>query len=125
MSAPEVFKIEDFEKSFGYGLAGFKFEKALAATVAREANRLLAERGVRVRVENHHSFGWSGQERMDGFDDDAYDHTALLIAIEPIKRDTAESLLRELIAKDEETSFAGPTTAEFIERARKLLGGEK
>lgn len=50
-------------------------------------------------------------------------HTARLIMIEPIQRDTAESLLRELMASYEKVSW-GQRNDELIERAKRLLEGK-
>lgn len=51
-------------------------------------------------------------------------HTARLVLIEPIVRDTAESLLREMIADHEALlrADAGRKEWPLITRARKLLG---
>lgn len=46
-------------------------------------------------------------------------HTARLVCIEPIVRDTAEGLLREFV---EQREIRGPDS--LVERARKLLEGK-
>lgn len=53
-------------------------------------------------------------------------HTARLVAITPMVRDSAESLLRELLATDSGGKWLNrhEYTA-FLERARKLLDGAK
>lgn len=85
------------------------------------ANRLLAERGVRVWLsklsaapDDAHKYCVYDAKR------DGLTHTALLVDVRPIVRDTAESLLRELIegwATQPKTS----ALAELCERARALL----
>jgi len=47
-------------------------------------------------------------------------HTARLVCIQPIVRDTAEGLLRELCSHSQHDSTRVP--AEFIDRCRRLLG---
>jgi len=49
-------------------------------------------------------------------------HTALLICIEPIVKDSAEGLLREFIKIRTDNSPTGLRLEELTERARKLLG---
>ncbi len=51
-------------------------------------------------------------------------HTARLIAIEPIVRDTAESLLREFLAEVDRVGTYKEAGILISERARKLLEGE-
>lgn len=53
-------------------------------------------------------------------------HTARLLCVQPIVRDTAESLLREIIADHEALLRVCPDRAEWplVTRARKLLGGK-
>lgn len=83
-----------------------------------KANRLLSERGVRVYGD------YPGKEiaLWSPIPDKRNTHRALLIAVEPIVRDTPESLLRELVAllESEQAWYTPP----FIERARAVLERE-
>ncbi len=89
--------------------------------VADKANALLAERGTVVYGCDDYKkypemkdkvWGWS----EEGLGHDT--HTALLIAIEPIAKDTAESLLREIVEMIGPGVFA---SSDVMERARKLI----
>lgn len=51
-------------------------------------------------------------------------HSAKLVCIEPIKRDTAESLLRELVESDEQEGRYGNRHQEALLRAKRLLGNK-
>lgn len=88
----EFFKPEDFaswwnEKNMQHECSA---EKAAAV-----ANRILAERGVRV----YGSFDNAYNEAIGAWGDKASDdtHQALLIAVEPLRKDSAEGLLREIV----------------------------
>lgn len=75
-----------------------------------------------VYVENHANFGWSGQEKNDSGDwiGTEATHSARLLLVEPIAKDTAESLLRELV----ENAPAWTNLEfdlKFIGRAKKVL----
>lgn len=87
--------------------------------LASEIEALLAAAPV-VTVENHKTFGWSGQQHDPVGDTEGYTHTARLLCVEPIVRESEERrLLRELVLK-----CAGDCVdiSDTLERARKLLG---
>lgn len=92
------------------------FERKLATNVrASDLEKLLAE-GVMVCAHR-------GPSNLEGvwiarpYEDVDSTHTGLLIGIKPIKRDTAEGLLREMIAAWTPSGEMEP----LIERARRLL----
>ena len=87
--------------------------------------RLLSQAPVVVSLDpNDRKMGWYNErEHMR----DKYTHTARLIGVKEIKKDTAESLLKEIIEQLDmrlkdcgggEYRFA---TSDALERARKLL----
>lgn len=96
-------------------------------SIAR-ANALLAERGVRVwgwgtldenivwydeaRLEKHKREQW-GEPSVQ----------ALLIAVQPIVRDTLESLAREFLKTADIHAYEGSEWAGIAERMRRVLGG--
>lgn len=113
-NAPEVFRTEDFDH--------YDDSEGLA----RYANRILAERGMvvyghwdgeRFRVPDPRLGLRSGTENPDT-------HRALLVGIEPIRKETAEDLLREVLRNYDDDRVASDriVTPEFIDRARRLLG---
>ncbi len=60
-----------------------------------------------------------------GHDSSGYTHTARLLCVQPIVKDTAESLLRELATYEakltEKGFFCSDTISDLANRARKLL----
>lgn len=97
MSAQEFFKPEDFTLS--------QIANHSCGDIAKHCNRLLLERGQRVWGSNGEGVPevkplfW-GPKWMDGeirHNKKNNTHTALLINIEPIAEDSAESLLKEFI----------------------------
>lgn len=102
------FRPEDF-----YG----RFEGEMAKNVAGFCNVLLAERGVRV-------YGFGGDDHLGAWthgefgNDCGETHSALLIDIQPIRKDSAESLLREFL--DQRGTRVG-ITHDWFERAQRLL----
>lgn len=70
---------------------------------------------------------WLWSSSNDDTRDD-HTHTARLVCIQEIKRDTAEGLLRELVhsaGKYYLTTGGTSLIDDLVNRARKLLGGEK
>lgn len=121
----EFFKAIDFRRE---DLGHWASEK-----IALVANRILAERATRVYAAPYVDNGakahkdecaqWTG-ERTESVDT----HTALLIAIEPIQRDTAEQLVKDLAAhaKFQYEDGKWAMSAEYwVERARRVLEGNK
>ncbi len=90
------------------------------AWIAHQANHILSERATVVDAVKTSTGHWYASEGGAM----AKTHTALLIDVRPIERDTAESLWRELIKQTEKSNFAGATTERFIERAKRLLEGK-
>jgi hypothetical protein len=106
---PEFFKAEDF-----------KHITLVPTAAAARANYLLAERGVVVRgiVDERGYDAYSSYEHGPGDT-----HTALLINVQPIQKDSAESLLREIVdGYDKDQYQYGTKIHERIERAKRLLG---
>jgi hypothetical protein len=137
MSKPDVqvFTAEDFD------FIGQEPHEHWQCAVARKANRLLAERGVRVYDGNSglgaHSLGdtWSTTkytERSGLISSNLVcsKRTALLIDVQPIKRDTAEGLLREVAELTARTRREGAASwkydvpASLVERIARLLDAE-
>lgn len=105
------FKPEDFDDKVG---------SWMTVDFAVYCNRLLRERGLRVsgKIESEyksHLFG-SGQFATDPSDT----HSALLINVQPIARDTPEKLIADL-ARGLGTCGA---YEELIDRAKALRGGK-
>lgn len=123
----EVFKAEDFKSSEHNG--GFVGLSESAQLVAARANKLLAERSQVVtgrklgesNLTDQHRAGWMFAEpHVFPVSSESEDtHTALLVGIRPIVRDTAESLLREMIAAGDVVYSSALT--QYLERARRLL----
>ncbi len=86
--------------------------------VAAETIEALFAKGVRIKAEKHETFGWSGQEREDAAGD-YYTHTALLIGITEIRKETAEDVLRDFLAFSEKSQ--SPFILNCVERARRVL----
>lgn len=80
----------------------------------RKANRLIQER---AKVVTGIGASWS----LDKHYNDT--HQALLICVEEIEKDSAESLLREMIEHCEK--FQRLEFLTWVDRAKRLLGGEK
>ncbi len=111
-----VFRADDFRDADGD-------HRIVAEYAAKRANRLLSERGTRVYATPHpeslardESAQWT-RERCP------HDtHTALLIAVEPIRKESAEDVLREIVRLAK--ACDGITAnAPVLERARKVLEG--
>lgn len=84
--------------------------------VAQHFNRILAERGVRVYANSSSDKPAYWGPRENGQFNDT--HVGYVVAIEPIARDTAESLLKEmLLTYDHEMKVS----RDVLERARRLL----
>lgn len=111
MSDVEFFKSSDFEGSL---------TPDSQQNLADYCNKILAERGVRVsgdlqKPEASLPVCWWTIENPSGADT----HTALLIDIRPIVRDTPEALLREIIRKWDDPGCIAMNV--IVERARALL----
>ena len=78
--------------------------------LAADIEKLLAEASV-VHGRIDGDFGWYHRTVVDWH---TLTHTARLIMVEPIKKDTAKSLLREAVEYG--------VCNEWIDRARRLLG---
>lgn len=108
MTDLKFFAAEDFADGFS----------ALAS--ANRANRILAERATRVygksdgSIHNELHYPWTGELRPTDT------HTALLIGVTKIRKDTAADIVRELAAQTPITE--GSTFAQFVDRARRLIG---
>lgn len=89
---------------------------ASARMTADTANRILAERGVRVYGDDS-SDGLPWRKKAL----ERHTHTALLVGVTPIAKDTAESLLREVLAAWPLNPHAKSPYWELLERARKVL----
>jgi hypothetical protein len=111
----EFFMPEDFEDKHG------EITGAMRIYAANVANRILAERGVRVygRGGEHKSFVTYPKEMLHW----EPEFTATLIDIQPIPRDTAEGLLRELTELMDKYNSAFKD-CDIAERARRLLEGK-
>ncbi len=84
--------------------------------LAEHFNRLLTERGVRVYG---YSFGWS----TSICDDESPTHQAWLVNSQPIVKESAEDVLRDMITRSmSETVFK--SERDWFERIRKVLGAE-
>ena len=118
----EFFKPEDFP---------FIDDSQTTRCVIKTANRLLKERATVVYSRGGPQPGmigyWSDRKysehtELGKEESKELAHTALLICIEPIVKDSAEGLLREFIKIRTDNSPTGLRLEELTERARKLLG---
>lgn len=114
-----LFQTEDFD------INGWSRERAEVCTII--ANEKLRERLSRCPVVYGYEYKskpgsiWSTQKDEDaakGFSDD---HTARLVAVTPIVRDTVESLLRELILLDKRGTIMPREWNDLLDRAKRLL----
>lgn len=78
------------------------------------------EKAVRVYSKPDHTAIWSANWMKDT----SLSHQALLINIEPIKQDTAESILKEFISWSDDYNNTNTAFDEIKSRARKLLEAE-
>jgi hypothetical protein len=62
---------------------------------------------------------WVWMPTADGFT--IRTHTARLLCVEPIKKESAEDLLREILDAVEEQGQSWPYPEKYIERAKKVL----
>lgn len=83
--------------------------------VALIANRLLAERGQRVKGDGDL---FCVGKVYDGIEPT---HTALLIDVREIQRDTPELLLREYVKTRNSSCWTGTEFDSWLERVRKVL----
>ena len=120
----EVFTAADFT----FGRAGSN-----ATECAEYCNRLLAERGVRVYGAPNGDGMWNAAQRDErkyglissNFVNDT--HTALLVGVTPIAKDTPEDVLRSVLAFEDKYCREGKPTPEWgaiLSRMRKVLGAE-
>jgi hypothetical protein len=118
MTNLDFFKAEDFVSIPMSENAGYDLKAYVAADVAKKANRLLRECGTVVygKLEDGYA-NWFSTESGKQPDDT---HRALLINIETIEKDTAESLLKQFVAIADD-NFKGGNMRELIERARRVL----
>lgn len=84
------------------------------------ANRLLRERSKVVSCKN--VFGGLWDERIAGYDPKGATHTALLINVQLIPRDSAEKIVERLAEMNVSNSL---WLNELIDRARALKAGGK
>jgi hypothetical protein len=96
------------------GLETVKMSQNVTVVCANDLERAL-EKGVRVNAKLYDN-GVFGEWYDRPQDDDT--HTGIVVGITPIERDTAESLLREIIKAWRPDGEVGP----LIERAKKVLG---
>lgn len=125
MSDVEFFKESDFEET--------QFAYVNLKLVADIANRIIKERGVRVwgeesalkRDRTSADMGTTWMTKRDYFEgEENWTHTALLIDIRPIVRESEErQLLREMLELEQSVTWRMP--AQMIDRARKLLKDAK
>jgi hypothetical protein len=116
-SVVEVFKDSDAEGDItcfdGLGSLPYK------AITIESANRILSERATKVTGHNDqgNSSWWTGADEVLC----KHTHTALLIGVEPIVKESEErQLLREAVTNWENEWLAKPDR-KWYDRARKLL----
>jgi hypothetical protein len=102
------------ENKFSYQVKGISLARA---------NELIEERGVVVYAHSEIE-----QRKLDCYDWKPYanflgaQRKALLINIQPIVKDSAESLLKELVAQVENYTSISENMRKLVDRARALLG---
>lgn len=87
--------------------------------LASDLERVL-EQAVKVTKQDEKFTAYWNEPDVKGANPENSTHTALLINIQPIVKDTAESLLRDLIHFEDKSRLH----PEFIARARRLLEGK-
>jgi hypothetical protein len=81
-------------------------------------NRILAERGTRVmRCEDSLASWWREDDQLMA----KVTHTGLLVDVQPIAKDTAEGLLREMVGHIGSVSSRREDFLALYERAKRLL----
>lgn len=108
----EFFKPED------YNVESERF--GLCLTIDK-ANRLLRERGTVVYGSKNESLDESFQGNWFRSAFERATHTALLIAIEPIERDSESKIVEDLLKWQCESSMH--ELDQLIDRAKRLKGG--
>ncbi len=104
--------MSEFKLCKELGLEVYNKQLPPAYVLAADLERIL-EKGVRVYGALAHAHTW---HKTQGSEDN---YTALMIGTTPIVRDTAEGLLRKIVAHyDEFPGADGP----LLERAKRLLG---
>lgn len=91
--------------------------------LADDIHKLLGE-GVWSKGRIHKDGEWT----FGGYLDEAVTHKALLIGIRPIVQESEErKLLRELVNNilDNYDSWKAPPAADLVQKAKRLLDGEK
>lgn len=116
MNKVEVFKAADF-KDCGPAVHPGGVDKTKIADIA---NRILAERGVRMYAHLGPSARHDGTWMSEAYKDADSTHHALLVAVQPIAKDTAESLLQELVNIGA-ASYTCDSAKDVLKRARKVL----
>lgn len=116
-ASPWKFEAKDFQSTHRGAMQGCRLEYLQGyadVANAKLAEWLSAAPVVYSYAKDAESW-WAKREAVST-------HTARLVAIEPIRRDTAESLLREMLLK-----FGGgcEDVSDLLERAEKLLGQER
>jgi hypothetical protein len=104
LSMVEFFTEKDFDRAHNSGWSRKQY--------AEFCNRILAERGVRV---------YSASEKVWVDSHPEPSLQALLIAVQPIAKDSAESLLRECLGRLDTDAKFTESERDWIERARKVL----
>jgi hypothetical protein len=117
----DFFKEDDCNISFGGFLSAAPLAKPIRGITIARANELLKERGRAVTGMVEREYGsvefYSGQYLRE-----EPTHRALLVCIEPIARDTAEDLLKEITKSSRVLGFESDFNMDkWLERARKVL----
>lgn len=118
----DFFTEKDFSNAVNMDIArAYRGKYVSLENVLMISNRLLRERGVIVKA----NFNWKDAEWHPNYPGDAATHQALLICVEPIEKDSAESLLREYVERVGDCHAPVWDTMEqkksFVDRAKKLL----
>lgn len=112
----EFFKPEDFYPELDQ-------MKAYAFLLANKMNRLLLERAIEVTGGDYSGNGWAMFEKKPHLTPArGHTHRALLIGVEPIEKDSAEKVLKDLINWLDIPEMLSKNTRQLIDRAKRVLG---
>lgn len=123
MSDVKFFKPEDLQRRCVQVDESGRISYDDCIVIADGLNAILDERGVRVyKYKGSKHADWSPEidEAFGGVK--KYDAQGLVVDIQPIKKETAEDLLREIVTDGRIDSFRAYD--EWLERARALLDSQ-
>lgn len=99
-------------KKLGLSITTWGGDPRTSAVLAQELETLLQSAQV---VYGNSRYGWAFEK------DDAYTHTALILAITPLKKKTKAEAAFELLSKITNDGFHLPNNADIVQQAKRIL----